>query len=116
MPPKQSLPVNRLCCLVQPTSPQLGAMLGSSNFSNKKAHFLINIKILQSQLNVLKQHSARNRAKGSGCGPDGLAKIAFGPRAFGLGPGPVASLFLSFCAMQIKKDAINQSPDSRVDI
>ena len=112
MPPKQSLPVNRLCCLVQPTSPQLGAMLGSSYFSNKKAHFLINIKILQSQLNVLKQDSARNRAKGSGCGPDGLAKIAFGPRAFGLGPGPVASLVrVDFSILQCAKSSVSKGND-----
>ena len=36
--------------------------------------------------------SARNRAEGSDHGLGGLAKMAFGPRAFGLGPGPRASL------------------------
>ena len=32
------------------------------------------------------------RAKGSGHGLIGLAKMVFGPRAFGLGPGPPSPL------------------------
>ena len=44
------------------------------------------------RIECFENNLAQNRAKGSGRGPDGPAKMAFGPRAFGLGPGPVASL------------------------